>query len=47
MDHLIKPRGKTNKESETGPLLEVNKRDLELLFPSQVTCSLILVMLIF
>ncbi|MEZ9627505.1 MvaI/BcnI family restriction endonuclease [Aliivibrio fischeri] len=40
MDHLIKKNGKTNRVSEKGPLFKINKRDLELLFPSPVIYKL-------
>ncbi|MUJ21376.1 hypothetical protein GNP80_04490 [Aliivibrio fischeri] len=36
MDHLIKKSGKTNRVSEKGPLFKINKRDLELLFPTPI-----------
>mgnify|MGYP000550631179 CR=1 FL=1 len=41
MDHLIKRSGKTNRVSEKGPLFKMNKRDLELLFPTPLTYSLV------
>ncbi|OCH58395.1 hypothetical protein A6D98_17185 [Aliivibrio fischeri] len=41
MDHLIKKSGKTNSVSEKGPLFKINKRDLELLFPTPIKYSLI------
>lgn len=41
MDHLIKRNGRTNRVSEKGPLFKINKRDLELLFPTPITYSLI------
>ena len=41
MDHLIKKSGKTNRVSEKGPLFKINKRDLELLFPTPIKHSLI------
>lgn len=40
MDHLIKRSGTTNRVSEKGPLFKINKRDLDLLFPTPTTYSL-------
>lgn len=40
MDHLIKRNAK-GRVSEKGPLFKMNKRDLDLLFPSPTTYSLI------
>lgn len=41
MDHLIKRKaGNKPRISEKGPLFKINKKDLPLLFPSQITYSL-------
>lgn len=41
MDHLIKRSGKTNRVSEKGPLFKIDKKNLDLLFPTPVKYKLI------
>jgi hypothetical protein len=40
MEHLIKKSSNTNRVSEKGPLFKINKRDLELLFPTPIKYKL-------
>lgn len=41
MDHLIKRKGNEISVTEKGPLFKINKRDLEMLFPSPIKYSLL------
>lgn len=40
MDHLIKRSGSTNRVTEKGPLFKMDKKNLDLLFPSPLSYSL-------